>query len=236
MPGYVIHLAEAELILDNIRNKQQIDDAFEQAFLTGTLLPDTRLKGEKRFSHFWDPEQLDRLALGPDLNRFTDKYEHRLNEPVMLGYLAHLHLDTRYVQEYWPTVMAFYGCKGQIEYRKAYIAEVEVKRLKKRVPVNQFFSTDYYYGDYTKLNGYFVQKYHLRVPEWENIPMLPPDEVHLQDMQMIIRELEHLTGQCHVGDEEEIKVFDLASLEKFMALSAEDFCDKYIYRKDLTNQ
>lgn len=34
MPGYVIHLAEAELILDKMRKLRQIDDAFEQAFLT----------------------------------------------------------------------------------------------------------------------------------------------------------------------------------------------------------
>ena len=74
MPGYVIHLAEAELILDKMRKLRQTDDAFEQAFLTGTLLPDTRLKGEKRFSHFWDPDKLECLALGPDLTRFTDKY------------------------------------------------------------------------------------------------------------------------------------------------------------------
>ena len=137
MPGYVIHLAEAELILDKMRKLRQTDDAFEQAFLTGTLLPDTRLKGEKRFSHFWDPDKLECLALGPDLARFTDKYGQRLNEPVMLGYLAHLHLDARYVTEYWPTVMAFYGCTGEPEYRKAHIAEVEIKRLQKCVPVSQ---------------------------------------------------------------------------------------------------
>ena len=85
MPGYVIHLAEAALILDKMRKLRQIDDAFEQAFLTGTLLPDTRLKGEKCFSHFWDPDKLECLALGPELARFTDKYGQRLNEPVMLG-------------------------------------------------------------------------------------------------------------------------------------------------------
>ena len=34
MPGYVIHLAEAELILDKMRKLRQTDDAFEQAFLT----------------------------------------------------------------------------------------------------------------------------------------------------------------------------------------------------------
>lgn len=228
MPGYVIHLAEAELILENIRKQRQIDDAFEQAFLTGTLLPDTRLKGEKRYSHFWDPDQLERLALGPDLNRFTDKYGQRLDEPVMLGYLAHLHLDACYVTKYWPTVMTFYGCTGEPEYRKSHIAEVEVKRMKKRVPVSQFFSIDYYYGDYTKLNGYFVKKYHLRVPEWQNIPMSPPEEVNLQNMQMICRELEHLKQECHVGDEKRIQVFELESLERFMSASADEFCRNYL--------
>lgn len=128
--------------------------------------------------------------------RFTDKYGQRLNEPVMLGYLAHLHLDARYVTEYWPTVMAFYGCTGEPEYRKAHIAEVEIKRLQKCVPVSQFFSVDYYYGDYTKLNGYFIHKYHLRVPKWQSIPMSPPEEVNLQDMQMICRELDHLKEEC----------------------------------------
>ena len=229
MPGYVIHLAEAELILEMIRSRHPIDDDFEQAFLTGTLLPDTRLKGEKRFSHFWDPDQLERLALGPDLARFTDKYGKRLNEPVMLGYLAHLHLDARYVREYWPTVISFYGCQGEPEYRKAHIAEVEVKRLHRRVPVSQFFSLDYYYGDYTKLNGYFVQKYHLRVPEWTHVVMQPPDEVNLQDMQMICREIAHLKQACHAGDETRIQVFDLASLEAFMEASAQDFCRQFVH-------
>lgn len=228
MPGYVMHLAEAELILKRIREKRSIDAAFEQAFLTGTLLPDTRLKGEKRYSHFWDPDQLERLALGPDLARFTNKYGSRLNEPVILGYLAHLHLDARYVQTYWPTVIAFYGCHGEPEYRKAYIAEVEIKRLHRRVPVNAFFSLEYYYGDYTKLNGYFIEKYHLRVPEWADISMQPPDEVNIQDMQMICRELAHLKKECQAGDENQIQVFDLSSLENFMAASAEDFCKTYL--------
>ena len=162
------------------------------------------------------------------LARFTDKYGQRLNEPVMLGYLAHLHLDARYVTEYWPTVMAFYGCTGEPEYRKAHIAEVEIKRLQKCVPVSQFFSIDYYYGDYTKLNGYFIHKYHLRVPKWQSIPMSPPEEVNLQDMQMICRELDHLKKECHAGDEKRIQVFELGSLERFMAASAEEFCDSYI--------
>ena len=49
---------------------------------------------------------------GTGVGVFTDKYGQRLNEPVMLGYLAHLHLDARYVTEYWPTVMAFMAVLG----------------------------------------------------------------------------------------------------------------------------
>ena len=55
--------------------------------------------------------------------------------------------------------------------------------------------------------------------------MSPPEEVNLQDMQMICRELDHLKN---AGDEKRIQVFELGSLERFMAASAEKFCDSYI--------
>ena len=47
-------------------------------------------------------------------------------------------------------------------------------------------------------------------------------------MQMICRELDHLKKECHAGDEKRIQVFELGSLERFMAASAEEFCDSYI--------
>lgn len=223
MPGYVIHLAEAIQILDVIKEQTDISDDWEQRFLTGTLLPDTRLKGEKRISHFWNPEELHLLALAPDLSLFLAKYGEQLTDPLVLGYLAHLHLDACYVQNYWPTVIAFYGAEGEPEHEKKKITSVEIRRLGRRVPVDRFFSSEYYYGEYTKLNGYFIDKYSLTVPRWEQIHTALVEEVRLGDMACICHELSHLLEKCHTGDEKQIQVFELAALEDFVAETARAF-------------
>ena len=58
MPGYVMHLAEADMILTAIRGKKALSDQWEEHFLTGNLLPDTRLLKEKRISLYrWDVRQ-----------------------------------------------------------------------------------------------------------------------------------------------------------------------------------
>lgn len=227
MPGYVMHLAEAGQILDTLRERMKVSHDWEQRFLTGTLLPDTRLKDEKRFSHFWNPEQLELLALAPDLSIFLDKYQWRLKDPVILGYLAHLHLDARYVRDYWPTVIAFYGAQGEPEVRKDKITDVEMNHLHRRVPVRSFFSPEYYYGEYTKLNGYFIDKYHLTVPEWEQIRGFSMDEVRLGDMDRVCRELACLLDMYHAGDEKDIQIFDLDCLEIFMADVSNEFFRLY---------
>lgn len=223
MPGYVMHLAEAGQILDRLRQHITVSYDWEQQFFTGTLLPDTRLKDEKRFSHFWNSEQLELLALAPDLSLFLKKYRERLKEPVVLGYLAHLHLDNCYVRNYWPTVIAFCGEQGEPEVQKDMITDVEMKHLHKKVPVKKFFSPEYYYGEYTKLNGYFIDKYHLAVPEWERISGFSMDEVKLQDMGRVCRELAGLLDISHVGDEKDIQIFDLECLEEFLTAAADEF-------------
>ena len=51
MPGFIIHLAEATMIIDYMKKKPDTKWCYE--FLMGSLLPDTRLGDEKKFSHFF---------------------------------------------------------------------------------------------------------------------------------------------------------------------------------------
>ena len=95
MPGFIIHLTEAAMIMEHM--KKQPDSDWKQEFLLGNLLPDTRLGKDKAISHFWAPEGWENIARAPKLSRFLEKYGDRLNEPVILGYYAHLYLDERYV-------------------------------------------------------------------------------------------------------------------------------------------
>lgn len=227
MPGYVMHLAEGELILDILKDKERLTDAWEQCFLTGLLLPDTRLKEGKKYSHFWDPNHLGLLAQGPDIPRFLVKYQQHLTEPVMLGYLAHLHLDAGYLEKYWPTVIAFCGAEGEPEVERDKITDVKLQHLHKKVPVNRFFSPDYYYGEYLKLNGYFIDKYHLRVPRWEYVRDFAMEEVRLENIKGVCGELERLLSDYHVGDEDSIQIFDLEKLEAFIGRMAREFIRQY---------
>ncbi len=95
MPGFVIHLAEAIVIMESMKKKP--DDAWRQDFLLGSLLPDTRLGEHKAVSHFWGCGQEEYIARAPKLSLFLEKYRHRLDEPAILGYYAHLYLDEHYV-------------------------------------------------------------------------------------------------------------------------------------------
>ena len=93
--------------------------------------------------------------------------------------------------------------------------------------MNNFFSPEYYYGEYTKLNGYFIDKYHLAVPEWEWIEGFCMDEVRLEDMERVCRELSCLLRLYHAGDEKDIQIFDLDCLETFMTGVADEFVRLY---------
>lgn len=76
MPGYILHLTEAKLILDELRKRGfSPDPAWVNAFMLGNLLPDTKKQKAKVTSHFWNPEHLQNLAIAPDLDRFFEKYE-----------------------------------------------------------------------------------------------------------------------------------------------------------------
>ena len=111
MPGYIMHLAEERMILDKISEMLPISESWEQRFRTGTLLPDTKLRDEKPLSHFWKPEEADLLARLPDLKAFTEKYASQLQDPLVFGYLAHLHLDLLYLRDFWPAYIRFYNLR-----------------------------------------------------------------------------------------------------------------------------
>ena len=68
MPGYIMHMAEANLIMSKMQRKQTAE--WKRDFIAGNLLPDTKKKLAKVTSHFWDPATMDRMAISPDLSRF----------------------------------------------------------------------------------------------------------------------------------------------------------------------
>ena len=221
MPGFIIHLAEATMIMNFMKNKP--DSKWRYEFLMGNLLPDTRLGIEKCISHFWDETCLENIARAPKLSCFLQKYGHRLNEPIVLGYYAHLFLDERYVDDYWPTILEFKDKGGHPEPRKERIYEVELKQSGKRIPFEKFFTVENYYGDYTRSNHWIVERYHLEPPEFSGLENVNMDEVCAEDLRRVIEELNHICETGHMGDEKSMAVVDLESLDRFVRRTADEF-------------
>lgn len=227
MPGYVIHLAEAKMIMDGLEERQVIpedpDPDVENRFRLGALLPDVLRGSAKERTHFWNPADRGLLAKAPDLDRFRAEYGSRLETPEMLGYFVHLHLDERYVHVFWPRAFRFTDDAGRVRTRMDEITQVHLlQRGGICVPAGEFFSGSWYYGDYSRMNAYFFGKYHLTVPEYTDLPDFPVEEADPMLLGPVLSELRELKRTCRRGEEQELRVFDLGKLEAFLRETVRD--------------
>lgn len=157
MPGYVMHLLCAKKMIDTLG----IEDAdWKQKFYLGNILPDVCT--EKKHTHFWDDETYPLFARKPNLLIFEQQYAKRMEQPLVLGYYAHLLLDCRFIEQYWQKHFRFYNREGQEEVRFDKVAKIWVTEQNRMYDRDAFLSKRYYYGDYDRLNSYIIHAYHLR--------------------------------------------------------------------------
>jgi hypothetical protein len=222
MPGYIMHMAEANLILKELGCNK--DEKWEREFIAGNLLPDTKKKFAKVTSHFWNPNTLEDMAIAPDLERFLECYKDKLHIPVVLGYYAHLYLDERFVRVYWPEMVTFYDDNGNIQTKKCDITKAKIGISGELVSRDDFFSAEYYYGDYSKMNNYFVERYQIDL--MKNYALLdecPITEVQKEDLVQVLEELRWIMNHCANKRREEIKVFSEEKLCRFLEETAREF-------------
>ena len=115
------------------------------------------------------------------------------------------------------------GCGYALSLYRRMPEAVEILKNGQRVPLKEFFSPALYYGDYGRMNGYFVRKYCIRKPEWKEITDFHMDEVKLADMEKICEGLDWLFAHCSPDDDPELKVFDLKQFDDFIRRSADEF-------------
>ncbi len=230
MPGFIMHLSEATLILKGL-NKEN-DPEWRRAFMIGSLMPDTRLGKAKHTSHFWSDDHADYIARAPQVEMFLQKYSDRLKEPMMLGYYAHLCLDEHYVNSFWPTIFGFYDADGREEPRAAYIHHVKMHETGEEIPFEKFFTEEYYYGDYNRCNQWFIDRYGLQIPMEGETVEIHMDEVNGEDLKKVIGPMHQICAHCSRGDEEKTKVFHIHVLNGFIEDSANEFL-KIVKEKEL---
>lgn len=225
MPGYILHLTEAELLLQKFKQHgYHLDEQWVNAFRLGHLLPDTKKKTDKVTSHFWNPKDMVNWAIPPEVSAFEDKYRSYLTmeHPLELGYYFHLILDERFVNVHWKTILEFLDKDGNVAAKKGEVTTVTIKKSNKNVSVADFFSGAYYYGDYSRLNEFILNKYHIIVPTFDHTLSCAIKEVDYDDLKIVLDELSELRNKAKDSANTELNVFDQASLEQFII----DTCDE----------
>lgn len=139
----------------------------------------------------------------------------------MLGYQMHLTLDACYVNEFWDHILEFRTDESTVGVLKKEITRVWLKYFQKEIPVEDFFSGEYYYGDYTRMNGALLKKYQLQVPVYEEGLACPVKETDPADLCQVLAELRALCETASLGEEEQLRVFDMEDLEQFILKMAE---------------
>ena len=188
MPGYIIHLTAANFFLNSLPFSHSLNQPkAKNAFLVGNLLPDT--VKDKFHSHFRSPDTLQEIVQYPILQKFLNKYQGLLSDSSVQGYLFHLYTDYRFFTEYMPRIVRYTDSSGRETTKKDDIVWAEIQKTKKKIKVTDFFSEDYYYGDYTRMNTWLVVNYRLPVQLDTNVQNPGIEEVCYSDISEILEEL-----------------------------------------------
>lgn len=222
MPGYILHLTAAQMFLKQTKKEQElfVNKQETNNFLIGNLMPDTTK--DKARSHFRDPKYQGNMVEYPEISWFARKYHNILHDPSVMGYLFHLYIDRKFFKEYMPRIIEFRDKEDRVEEKMSKVKYVILKRTGEKILKEDFFSEKYYYGDYTKMNTYLFNHYHIPIrldPEVNNPGI---EEVSYRNVKNVLKELE---GYLTVPEEavKNVKVFDVEELLSFLENSVEKY-------------
>lgn len=236
MPGVYFHLCEAKLITRYIHSSPRSfpftgQPGWENDFTIGSILPDASPREFKYKTHFWHPRDFSHVVIAPSLEAWLNTYPNAISHPQLIGYLSHLHLDRQYFTRYLPRHVRFINASGNEEKELAQVTEAVIIRTGEHLPVRQFFSPEYFYGDYIRINPYLVEKYHLSMPAYP-VGNWPIQETDLSSYKYFCK----VASQELVSEQRfrPIQIFDRDDFEQFLSTTARQFVD--IILTNLLNQ
>lgn len=215
MPGFILHITTAKMLFDKYNM-----DVDQDAFGVGNLIPDS--VSDKTFSHFRHPSRNEKLMVYPDMDLFLDKYQYLLSDSSCLGYYFHLYVDRIYAKDYIPQIVTFYDEKGKVVSDRVDITHALIKRTGELVPIRRFFSDEYYYGDFTKLNTYLINRFDLSTSLEKSIENPGIEEVDYTDIASIEAKLQEYLAVPESAVNE-LKVFEAEHLISFLKGLVDEF-------------
>lgn len=225
MPGFILHLTAGVMLMDEAYdNINFYSEEDRNMFLTGCIVPD--VSNRKWMSHFRNKEQKGRIMQVPDLSLFDKMYGDRIDEPLFLGYLFHLYIDYRFFNEYVPRVASFIDENGnETPYIKD-ASHVLVKKLNKVITDAEYRSEEYYYGDYTRMNTYLINRYNIPIDIFDDV-VIP--EIYGVDVEDFPAFVEKMKGFLTVSENEieNLKVFDIEDVLDMLKEWTYDFAEDH---------
>lgn len=230
MPGFILHMTASQILFNKYdfgAQKSAISlfnkdiEINRNSFETGNLIPDSVF--DKTWSHFRNPRRQEKLMVYPDLDLFLAKYEHLLTDSSCLGYYFHLFIDRVYARDYIPQIVTFYDNNGQEATNRSDITHAFIKRTQELVPIKTFFSDEYYYGDFTKLNTYLINRFHLTTDfNFADVNNPGIEEVDYSNIASIQKQL---ASYLDVSENaiNELKVFETEHLLSFLEHAVDEF-------------
>ena len=197
-------------------------------FLIGNLLPDATQ--QKESSHFRDPLYREKMMVFPDLTRFTAKYRSLLPDSSALGYYFHLYIDRKFFKDFIPQIVEFYNADGEITDMRDEIATVYIKKSRTSIPFSRYLTEEYYYGDYTRMNTYLVNRYCIPLDLNPNVTNPGITEIQYENVQQVLDLLHHFLSVPPEAAQD-LKVFPLEELLAALEQYVEEFLavpNKYV--------
>ena len=217
MPGYILHLTAAKMFWNQAKNRKLYN---ENDFYVGNLLPDAT--SDKRISHFRNPEYYENMIEYPDLDMFLSKYRDCLHDSAAHGYYFHLYVDRCYFKEYFPAHFISLDANSNVSTKLSEVTQFRVISTGEVIPRERFFSEEYYYGDFTKMNNYLIERFGLRfdfdVPKGERVIQ----EINYEDIDFVLKNLSEFT-KTPLEAVNDLRVFDLEDLLAFLKRIVEEW-------------
>lgn len=219
MPGFIIHLAEARRIVDVMKTEYGEDGLYElyERFALGCILPD--ITDDKEKTHFRPEWQKNLITKYPDIDLVLKAYEGKQLTPEDMGIITHLRMDQLYVERLWPEYFTFKDANGRETKVWADISYVDMKSGG-RVPLNTFFSEEYFYGDYDVLNPSIIKNVQPEIPKGD---IYVSDHIHIPGYDKVTGAMidEALAAYCFncTDMERDTRVFSYEVIMEFI-----DYC------------
>ena len=195
MASSVIHI-----VIANEINKKLNRDTNQ--LLIGSVAPDiSKLVGETRIrSHFLDSK--DNSI--PNINKFLEKYQSKLDDDFVLGYFIHLYTDYLWFKYFIPEIR-----------NNDYVTKLDGTIVK----CDESTLLKYIYNDYTNLNIRLLDEYNIDIvfldndlPNFANII----DEIPMNKINLLIEQISNIIENTKVKKD---YIFNINNIETFIQTS-----------------